>query len=102
MSETCYDAYEGEIGVLIQLETGNDMTGATSIKIRASKPGPACVEWTATAVDGEDTNSMAQYTTIAGDLIEGTYEVMVHVTATNGEWFGDPFTFTVGPTVCTP
>jgi hypothetical protein len=79
--------YTNEIGVVIRLNTGIDLTGATNPIIKVLRPDGSSVTWTATIVSINSSNSYVQYTTQSGDLnLPGLYRVQPFVNFSN--WIG--------------
>lgn len=67
--------YVGTEGLMIKVETGISLSGATVTKLKVKKPSGTEVEWTAT-VDG----TKLVYVTQAGDLDEeGLYKIQAYV-----------------------
>ena len=70
-------AYLNDIGTLIDLDTGEDISSATVQRIKYRKPSGATGYWV--GVIGTDTTSV-EYTTIDGDLDEiGTWTTQVYI-----------------------
>ena len=76
------NSYIGDIGTVITLETGIDLTGASVAQIKIKKPNGTTVAKAATIA-----TTTLTYTTIAGDLdLEGAYTVQAY--AVIGAWKG--------------
>ena len=89
--------YTGEIGVLVQCDTGIVLTGATSTSINVFLPNGSSATWIATVVSAPNgISSVLQYTTQTGDLYyPGTYSVQPSVVFSNWSGFGEIGTFTI-------
>ena len=84
--------YVGEIGTVIIVDCGVDITGATPTTIKVKKPDGTEVEWTATIYD----SNYLKYTTISGDFDQsGTYVLQASLTLTGWIGLGDVATFEV-------
>ncbi len=84
--------YEGSIGTEIILDTGENLTGATSLKILYKKPDGTTGEWTATQVDV----NKVRYITIAEDFAignAGEWELMADVVLPSWSGPGETFQF---------
>lgn len=76
--------YIGDIGTLILIDMGEDVSEAVSPVFRVKKPDGTEVEWTA---EVGDTDNILQYTIVEGDLDQaGTYAVNPYLTL--GDWTG--------------
>jgi len=72
----------GDIGSLIELDTGEDLSTGSNAKIKYKKPSGVTGEWTGVIDDTKIT-----YTTIAGDIDEaGTWSFQGLITV--GIWTG--------------
>jgi len=69
--------YINDIGVVIEIEMGESLSGATNLKLEVRKPDNTEVEWTPT-VYGEGFNYL-RYITVANDLDQA------------GVWKANPF-----------
>ncbi len=56
--------YKGDVGVEIRLDTGQNLTGATAMKINVQKPDGTKTEWAALQYN----STTLYYVTIPGDL----------------------------------
>lgn len=66
---------KGDIGTVIILDTGEDISTATLVKIRYKKPNGDTGEWTASVNSTE-----VRYTTLAGDIDQtGDWEMQAYV-----------------------
>jgi hypothetical protein len=75
--------YKDEIGLAIILNCGQDVSGATGVKIKAKKPDKTEVEWDAEVYD----TKYIKYLTEDGDLdLPGTYYLQAYMTL--GDWTG--------------
>jgi hypothetical protein len=74
--------HKGDIGTVIILDTGVDLSGAVSSSIKYKKPNGTTGEWTATTSTTE-----IRYTTLAGDIDQaGDWELQGYVDL--GSWEG--------------
>jgi hypothetical protein len=74
--------YAGHVGLEIILDTGQSLTGATSMKIQVLKPDGTEVEWIAAQYD----STKIYYVTAAGELDDaGNYIMQSYV-----EWGPTP------------
>ena len=78
--------YKGMVGLLLEVETGIDLSDATGVKLKVKKPSGTTVEWEGTPVDTKIT-----YVTQAGDLDEsGLYLIQAYVEKpTGGKFLGE-------------
>lgn len=77
--------YKGTVGVLIEVETGVDLTDATEVKLKVKKPSGTTVEW-----NGVASGTKIQYTTQTGDLDEsGLYYIQAYVVKPTGIYLGE-------------
>ena len=86
--------YVGEVGTVIRLDCGSDVSAATSKYIYCDKPDGTRVTWTA-ELDG---TNYIQYTVTVGDLGDpGTYRVQAGIS--QGSWTGrgETATFEITP-----
>jgi hypothetical protein len=73
----------GDIGTIIEIETGQDLEGATALEIRYRKPDGSVGAWDALPYQ----TTKAQYTTLEGDIdIAGEWRFQVY--AELAEWSG--------------
>lgn len=82
----------GDVGTLILIDVGTDVSTATDRKVKYLKPNGVRGEW-----DGvlSGTNFIT-YTTIAGDLDSiGEWRVQVKIVMPTGSWHGEIARFTV-------
>jgi len=76
--------YVGEVGLKIKVNTGVDLTNATSTLILVEKPDGTKVDWTATIEDAS--NGIIYYETQSGDLNQsGIYYIQAKVTFSDGD-----------------
>ena len=77
--------YVGDTGTVIQLDTGQDLSAATDLKIEVSKPDGTVTSWPA-----DKLGTAMRFTTLASTFDQaGTYKVQAHVTAAGGDWRGE-------------
>lgn len=80
-----------DIGTLINVDVGSDITGATVHQIKYIKPDGSSGSWDATV-----STQYLQYTTADGDLDElGDWEVQAYVETPSGKWHGEVTRFEV-------
>lgn len=86
--------YKDDVGVLIRLNTGVDVSEAESIKIRVRLPDGATTEWDA---EEDETTNYIKYLTVAGDLEDdGDYLLQAYVTwGSTSIHRGETYTLTV-------
>ena len=89
--------FTGEIGVVIQCDTGVNLINASSTSINVFLPNGSSATWIATVVSAPNgISSVLQYTTQTGDLYyPGTYSVQPSVVFSNWSGFGEIGTFTI-------
>lgn len=77
--------YLGDVGTVIELDTGVSLAGASALSIEAARPDGTTVSWTATA-----TGTSVRYTTQAGDLdVSGAWVLQAKATIGSGTWRGE-------------
>ena len=77
------NAFVDDIGTVIQLDAGVDMTAAGQVEILYRKPNRQTGIWNATVA-----TTFGSYTTVAGDLdVAGTWVAQLFVTNLDG-WTG--------------
>lgn len=75
--------YVGDVGTIIEIDMGEDISTATNLKLIVQKPNMTEVEWIPTIYG---TNYL-RYKTVANDLnTDGRY--MINPVLTLGEWSG--------------
>ncbi len=75
--------YKGDVGTVIYLDCGTDISGATTTKIMVKKPDSTYVEWTGTV----DSNTKIKYTIASNDLDQsGKYILQAYVVTSS--WTG--------------
>lgn len=79
--------YVGDFGTVLDVDVGEDISAATELKIRATKPdGTTIVEW----VSGLQGSSTVRYTFADGDLdTAGVWKLQAKVTNASGVWYGE-------------
>jgi len=81
--------YMGDIGTVIELDAGVDLSSQTSIEIRVKKPDGTQDTWSATVRGSDPTKCF--HATVAGDLDQaGEYKLQLAATLTGpvGTWTG--------------
>ena len=80
-----------DIGTLINVDVGSDVTGATVHRIKYIKPDGTTDFWDATVL-----TRYLQYTTVDGDLDQvGEWKIQALVTTASGTWHGEAARFDV-------
>lgn len=92
--------YTSEVGVTVQLDTGIDLSNATSVSIQVLDPTDSTLSWAATVVAlpgyPAGIHSGVQYITQVGDwYYPGTYKVQPVVAFANWNGLGETATFTI-------
>lgn len=89
--------YVGDVGTIIHVETGHDLSAATTLELRVTKPSGDAVTWTGTVAGDDDT--IIQYIAKTGDLDEaGTWKIQAYVASPDWTGLGDTAAFTLyGP-----
>lgn len=85
--------YVGDVGTLIEVEVGTDLSAASVRRIDVTKPDGVTSQWAATVKSGD--NSVLQYTIVSGDFnVAGIWygQVYVEWDASN-KWYGQTFSF---------
>ena len=92
--------YTNETGVVIQLNTGVDLTSASSTLINVIQPNGSTTAWVGVVVMLNGVNSGIQYTTQTNDLYyPGTYQLQPAVVFSNWSGFGEIATFTISENI---
>ena len=87
--------FEGDVGTIIRLDTGTDLSSATVMKIEYTKPGGSTGEWLAQR-DPNDVNAMF-YKTLSGDLDQsGTWALRAYVELPDWKGHGEEVRMMVG------
>lgn len=87
--------YVGDIGTLIKLSTGVNLTDATDQSIFYKKPGGTEIE-KAALVESPASSGIIYFTLADGDFDEaGEYKFQAWVEFPSGEWYGETATLTV-------
>lgn len=75
--------YQGDVGLKIELDCGQDISTATNRTIQVRKPDGSTCAWAAAV----ESNELLTYTTTSGDLAQsGTYKLQASLTL--GDWTG--------------
>lgn len=83
--------YLNDVGTIIQVDVGSDITGATIHSIKYIKPDGTTGSWDATV-----STQFLRYTTIEDDLDQaGEWVVQAKVALTGGIWHGEITRFDV-------
>lgn len=83
--------FYNDIGTLINVDVGSDVTGATTRKIKYIKPDGESGEWNATI-----STQYLQYTTVDEDLDQvGDWIIQAYVVTPSGSWHGETARFEV-------
>ena len=85
-------SYIDDIGTVITVDVGVDITDATSVKLLVKKPDGTEVEWTGTVYSTQ----YIRYTVVEDDFDQaGTYKVQSYVVTPDGTWKGETDSFKV-------
>ena len=83
--------FVNDIGTLIQVDVGSDITGATTSQIKYVKPNGDQGYW-----DASVSTQYLQYTTQDGDLDQkGEWKIQAYVVLPGGTWHGETTRFEV-------
>jgi len=89
--------YQNDVGTIIELSTGVDLTNATVLKMKIKKPDGTILTPTAT-VYGDPTDGKIRYSVVAGDLdLVGDYYVASYVEFGTEKFTGETAKFEVFP-----
>jgi len=84
---------KGDVGTVIDLNVGSDISSATVRKIIYQKPSGTVEEWAATLYG----TTHIRYTTVADDIDEvGMWRFQAYIETPSGKWYGDIATHPVG------
>ena len=88
-----YDAYVGDVGIEIVLDVGADISGASALKIKYTRPNGDANDWDA----GEKTATSLCYVTKAGDLNNaGIWKLQAYAETAGWKLHGKVVEFHVG------
>jgi hypothetical protein len=83
--------FQNDVGTLIQVDVGSDITGASEHQIKYVKPNGVASFWDATV-----STQYLRYTTVDGDLDQiGEWTIQAKVTVAGGTWHGEVTRFEV-------
>lgn len=89
--------YVGDVGTLIKLDTGNDLTNATLQKIKYKKPNDTTGEWEA-EIEDPPTAGIIKYKVTAGVFdVSGIWKLQAYVEFDADHWLGETVTMKVSP-----
>lgn len=78
--------YEGDIGTVIELDVGEDISSSSTRRIYYTKPSGTTGFWAATLVG----TSRISYTTESGNLDEdGVWSLQAYIVTASGTWRGE-------------
>lgn len=84
--------YKGDVGTLLTVDCGTDISAATTTQIKARLPNKQIVTRTASL---SGTNYLT-YNLIAADTATvGTFKGQAYVELPSGQWYGETFTFEI-------
>lgn len=84
--------YVGDVGTVITVDCGENISAATVMELKVEKPGGATITWTA-SLYGTD---YLRYTIQSGDLDEsGTWKIQASVTLPSWSGLGETDKFIV-------
>lgn len=80
--------YVGSTGVILEVTTGIDITGATTTTLKVKKPDDTLVTWTATIYTAA--TGVLRYTVVANDLDQpGDYHLQAYVVLSGKIYYGE-------------
>jgi hypothetical protein len=83
--------FKNDIGTVIQVDVGSDVTGATTSRIKFIKPDGTSGYWNATI-----STQYLRYTTVEDDLDQvGEWDAQAYVELAAGKWHGEVTRFKV-------
>lgn len=83
---------KGDVGTLIRVDIGVDITDATVKRLIYVKPNGVAGIWAGTIAD----SNFITYITKAGDIsLPGLWKLQSYIETPSGKWYGDLATFTV-------
>lgn len=85
--------YVGDVGTLVQVETGQDLTGATSLTLEVRKPGGALTTWAATPQG----TKLLYISSVESFDQSGIWKLQSRVILPSGAWRGETAIFEVFP-----
>lgn len=78
--------YIGEIGTDIILDTTVDLTGASLVAIKVTKPDGTTATWSGTV----DSTTKVKHTLASGDFsASGKYKMQAYVESGSNKWYGE-------------
>lgn len=87
--------YKGDVGTLLLVNTGMDLTNATLCGIKVKKPDGSSELWVGSPY-GRAVDGIIMYVVREGDLDQsGIYCANAYVETDIGKWTGDTFKFLV-------
>lgn len=91
--------YVNEIGAIIILDAGADLSSATSLSIKVKKPDGTTVTWPANVYNLNGQTNFVKYTTVEDDLDQaGRYELQPYIVFPTWQGYGETAHFLVYPT----
>lgn len=86
--------YVSDVGTVLTLDVGEDISDATALRIQAQKPGGTTDSWVASASG----TSALTYTLASGDIDEtGVWRLQAKVTTPDGVWYGETLSLRIFP-----
>lgn len=76
-NQTKNKIYEGDIGTIIRLNCGTDISEGTVFNIKVRQSNDTELTWVG-ELDHTDSNYM-RYITVEGDLIKGSYKIQAYI-----------------------
>lgn len=85
--------YVGDVGTLLRVEVGTDISDATLVRLYITKPDTTTDTWTGAV---SDCGKEIRYTIESGDWDQdGEYLLQSYVVTPAGTWFGDTVAFII-------
>ncbi len=85
-------SYVGDIGTIIEVDMGTDISHASLVELHVKKPGGSSVEWTGAVYD----TNYIRYSTVDGDFsLPGLYLVNPYIEIGNWKGYGETVSFRV-------
>ena len=87
MFNECEKHFVGEVGTLVYVNCGEDVSSATNVSILLSRPDGTVIEKTALPIVFKESNNYVRFSIVEGDFNqEGDYTGQVELTL--GPWTG--------------
>ena len=90
--------YVDEVGSIIIVNTGIDLSGASTHQLKVKKPDGTTVTWNASVYSVGSNPNYLKYTSVSGDLDQaGEYKVQPYVVLSSWSGCGETSRFNVTP-----